>query len=433
MSDEDNIDSGFDEDFSEDPFEDFDGGGGSSSFSELLRTNPAVKAGVIIGGFLIIVLGMMLFGDEEQAKVSMVSSGGSDVKQAPGEENVPEAYKEAIQQQNRAEVEKAIQQGTSALPVPVATPTVGRVSIPAAEVNEEDPLERWRRIQEERQKQEAQAQARVISTPGGAPTDPNAELVQQLAEAMGQQMSSVLQTLEPEGMFAKSITSPTYFEDLEEQEAAKQQQAMQGAGAGTGAGMGTTAGATPTEPVTILLPAGTIEYAQLITEANSDAPGPILAQIVSGPLAGSRLLGTFETEDNFLVLSFDVAVIEGISHTINAVALDPGTTSTGVVTDIDRRYFQRVVLPAAAAFIEGVGSAIAEAGSTSVTVEGGSAIQETEDLDTKEELAKGVEEASKTVSEIIDDRASEIEPMIKVASGTPLGIMFVEPVTDNSQ
>ena len=52
----------------------------------------------------------------------------------------------------------------------------------------------------------------------------------------------------------------------------------------------------------ILIPAGTIEYAQLVLEANTDAPGPVLADIMSGPLAGSKLLGSFTSTDDYLIL-----------------------------------------------------------------------------------------------------------------------------------
>src|SRR6202021_599971 len=126
-----------------------------------------------------------------------------------------------------------------------------------------------------------------------------------------------------------------------------------------------TAAAAPTQtpsmqqPKTIV-PAGTVSYAQLLTEANSDVPGPILAQIMSGPLAGARAGGEFKTLDDYLVLHFALVNFKGKDYQIDAIALDPDTTLGGMATDVDQRYFTRVILPAAAGFMQGLGSALAQ-------------------------------------------------------------------------
>src|SRR5690606_12018046 len=91
----------------------------------------------------------------------------------------------------------------------------------------------------------------------------------------------------------KTISTMAYLEALEEKkraareaEMARQQALMGGVG---------------NEDIeNIIIPAGTIEYAQLVTEANTDAPGPVMAQIASGPLAGARLIGSFQSTDNYL-------------------------------------------------------------------------------------------------------------------------------------
>jgi intracellular multiplication protein IcmE len=180
----------------------------------------------------------------------------------------------------------------------------------------------------------------------------------------------------------------------------------------------------------IILPAGTIEYGQLLIEANTDAPGPVLAQIVSGPLRGSRVLGSFTSTDEYLTLEFSQLVLDGISYQVQAVAIDPNTTLPGIITEIDRKYFTRVILPMAAEFVTGFTDAISESGSTSVFISDSSVTQSTEDKDSRQEVSSGISEAGDKLSEILEEEADRAQPMLRVAAGTPLGVLFVQPVTD---
>lgn len=180
----------------------------------------------------------------------------------------------------------------------------------------------------------------------------------------------------------------------------------------------------------ILLPASTIEYAQLLTEANTDVPGPILAEIASGPLKGARLLGSFEETFDYLTLNFDQVVFEGISYDTEAVALDPDTTLPGVITDINRRYLQRVILPTASAFITGFAEAVSQSGQTTIRIEGDTTITETDnERNEGEEVASGIAEAGQALGGLIDEVAGNTKARLRVKSGTPLGILFVEAVT----
>lgn len=390
-------------------FEDFEGGG--TTLGDMWRNNPLVKIGVIAGGLITIIGAIILFGGGNENPLRSTVRGGQDVSEPPGGE-ISQEYEDALTEANIDRTETAIREGGSAIPTPIDSP-VSRLNLPEDEGAGEDPLERWRRIQEERQRQVTQKK------PDVAAGDPYAGAIDALAGAMATQMESILGTKEPLEPIHMLVTEVDFFDKEREAEAqrAAENAAMLGAGE---------------EVVNILLPAGSIEYGQLIIEANSDAEGPILAHLVSGPLAGSRMLGTFKKEDEWLVLTFNTIVIDGIAHSTEAVALDPETTSIAMVTDIDRRYFRRVILPAAAAFVEGMGEAIAETNQTTVVVDGGSAVSNEEELDSREEFFKGFEKATEKVGEILDEDADEIEPLIRVEAGTPIGLLFVAPVTDEA-
>jgi intracellular multiplication protein IcmE len=180
----------------------------------------------------------------------------------------------------------------------------------------------------------------------------------------------------------------------------------------------------------VLIPAGSINYAQVLIEANSDVPGPVLVQLMSGPLAGARMIGRFNVQNEYLVLTFNSIVIEGLNQQVNAIALDPATSLPGVATEVNRRYWSRVLLPAGARFLEGIGAAIAEDTQTTVTVSGDTVIEETEALDFEQELGRGVEEGFGEIADFMDERGNEVQTLVRVARGTPIGVFFTQPVVE---
>ncbi len=393
-------------------FEDFEGGG--ATLGDMWRNNPLVKIGVIAGGLITVIGAIILFGGSDEAALRSQMRAGDTGKEAPGGE-LSQVMKEAVEESNEQRTDEAARTGGSAIPTPIGG-SAERIKLPEDEEAGEDPLERWRRIQEERQRQ-------VVQRPPEITGDPNAEAIDALANAMAAQMEGILGAQEPLEPLYAEITPQEWLDGKrqEELEAIANTQAAANESA-TGNG----------DVVNILIPAGEIEYAQLITEANSDVPGPVLAKLASGPLAGAKLLGSFKVEDEYLVLSFDTIVIDGISHSTEAVAVDPDTTLVGMATEVDHRYFDRVILPAAAAFVEGIGEAIGETNQTTVVVDGGAAVSSEEELDTQQEFFKGFEAAAERVGEILDENADETQILIRVESGTPMGILFVDPVTDET-
>jgi hypothetical protein len=68
---------------------------------------------------------------------------------APGAGEASPSYIEAVEDAEEAAFEKAVREGNSTMPVPVETPT-DRLQLPEEGGGGEDPLHRWRRLQEER-------------------------------------------------------------------------------------------------------------------------------------------------------------------------------------------------------------------------------------------------------------------------------------------
>ncbi len=419
-------------------FDDFDSK--QNTLGDLWRSNPMVKVGVIFAAGAAILGTMLLFGGEkEQPTVSYVS-GGADVTATPGTDEASQKYVKAIEEFNEAEVEQAYATGGSALPVPIDPPK-GRINLPEEEEEQEDPLQRWRRLQEERLQREIKQQETIEPlAETGESAAVSSEAVQAMADLMAQQMQQILDSKSEEKTVSSlQITDADFMSRLNEKINAAQQEAMgidptadptADPGAGPeGGGDGEFVEESVEE---VLIPAGSIEYGQLIIEANTDTPGPVLAMIASGPLRGSRLIGTFTEENELITLNFSTVVVDGVSQPVNAIALDPKTTLSGMATDVDHRYFERVLLPMAAAFVEGAAEAISNSGLTTVTVDGGAAVSSTEETDTKEQIASGIEEAGQELSSIIDETADQIKVKVVIAPGTRIGILFIDSVVENS-
>ena len=322
-------------------------------------------------------------------------------------------------------LDDAIATGGSAIPVPIEAPDT-RLEVPEIQEETEDPLHRWRLLQEERVERQMKSKEADPEPVTVLDAEQQSEAITNLAESMAQQMESVLATTNQ----VKTFTTRVLIQYNEEGED----------GAGNGGGNGN--GGSPSDPnfteveeVEVVIPAGKIVYGQLLLEANSDVPFTVLARMVSGPLKGWKLLGKFTVLDDIELLGITFAIAvneEGKQYEIDAVMLNPDTGLAAMRTDVDHRYIRRIVLPAAAEFISGYASAIADSGRTSVSVSGETVTTSEEETDDKQEVATGVEEAADEISEILDDLA-EVPVQIVIAAGTPIGIFFVENVEESEE
>ncbi|MCB1563424.1 MAG: DotG/IcmE/VirB10 family protein [Alphaproteobacteria bacterium] len=406
----DNLD-GDDLDLGEAGFDDFEKKGGT--LGDLWRDNPLVKVGVVAVAIIVIFGGIVLFGGGgEQSEVSVVPSA-PDIAAPPGTGSATPEYIEAIEEANEQRIEEAYKEGSSALPTPIDPPS-GRLAVPEEDEAAIDPLQRWKTLQAERLERELQQQE--IIEPESAPEDTaRAEAIQALSELMSEQMSSILEKTSTTQLSHLDVTEPSALEELQNADAD---------------GDGEADEFEEMSIAEVLFPAGEIVYAQLLTEANTDVPGPVLAEIMSGPFKGYRVLGSFQENNELLTLNFDTIIIDGISKSIEAVALDPDTTLPGIATDVDHHYLVRVVMPIAAAFVKGVAGAIADTGRTTVTVEGETVVQDETEADTREEIAAGIEEAGEELGSILEDIAGDTEVTVRIRAGTPFGLLFLESVLD---
>jgi intracellular multiplication protein IcmE len=183
-----------------------------------------------------------------------------------------------------------------------------------------------------------------------------------------------------------------------------------------------------TDPVVILIPAGRGVYAHPILAVNSDASSPVVLQADSGPIAGDRMIGTFAKQADQLVIRINTVIHQGQSIGTDAVVVAPETMEAGVASDVDQHYLARFILPAAAAFVQGLGQAIATTSNTAAVLSpfGGAAY--TTHLNLNQQLGVAAGAAAGQIGAVLNQAAPK-GPTVSLEANVSVGVMFLSSVT----
>lgn len=378
---------------------------------------------LLVGGGAIASAALGVFSADKPKDEKSIVGQASNVTATPGGE-APPAFQEAVNEASSQRVKNAMQQGGSALPTPMGNTTQMTQLDPAGQAAN-DPLAEFRaqratnndtKLPDAPVAANAPAQQQTttqlqVTAPVEPPMDPG------LAQAMQQQMSQLVGGWNPAA--SKIITA-----------AASKDVATNNGGAGSNNGLNNGSGNSAADAIDrgkALVSAGTINYGQMAIEANSDVPGPVMAQILSGPFSGGRAVGAFQSTGDYLVIKFTLINFKGRDYPVNALALNPDTTLGGMATETDQRYFSRIILPAAAQFVSGFAQAFSEA-DQNVYIQDGVVVSQRTGASLRRGLGQGFQGAGSEFSSIINEEANKIKPLVRVASGTPIGVFFVSSV-----
>ncbi|MDD3288819.1 MAG: TrbI/VirB10 family protein [Alphaproteobacteria bacterium] len=402
-------------------------GGLLSKASQAWKTQPLFKLGVIMAVVVLaIVVSLNMAGEKPLSQSKVVKA--PDLKEAPGGKSSPYFIEQNKQAANQR-AEQAMQQGGSAIPTPVGqNMDMGDLS----DNKNKDPLTEFR-AETERLKQELKQEQRQNSQQlqqiqkQVTTTQSQQQFDDSLAQAMQKQMQSLMtgwspskinvvagvEPIDDEGSRVASSTSSNRITRVPKSNAA------------------TVIQRTAEKKAVTLVSAGTISYGQLLIEANSDVQGPILAQIVSGPFTGAKAIGQFKVESDYLVLRFNLVNFKGKDYSVNILALNPDTTLGGMASEVDQRYFSRVVLPAAASFMSSFGQSMGQ-GKSDTTITGNAVVTTQASKSLEEGMYSGMGQAGQTVGQFFQNQANSIKPLVRIAAGTPMGMFFLTTVYDNS-
>ena len=176
--------------------------------------------------------------------------------------------------------------------------------------------------------------------------------------------------------------------------------------------------------------AGTTIPAVLITPLNSDAPGPVLAEVTSGPLRGARLIGSMQAGKESILVTFNRISKPGWPETysISAVGMDQDH-STGLVTDINKHYITRYLGLLGGTFVQGYGQAMRQQGQVTVVDPSGGVVTQRDELDSRQVARSAQGSVLQSVGNEWQ-RNSNKDATIKVegksGSRYPLQVLFLE-------
>ena len=171
--------------------------------------------------------------------------------------------------------------------------------------------------------------------------------------------------------------------------------------------------------------AGSIIFATLDTEVNSDENSPITATVIQGPLSGSKVVGNFQRVDKKVLLQFSVLSIPRLSTSIGitAVAMDPDTAKTAMASSVDNHYMLRYGTLLATSFISGLGQVIQESGSKLQTTTTGT-IAEKPALNMAQKIMAAMGNVGQQFSSALAPKINT-PPTIKVNAGSGIALLLM--------
>lgn len=186
----------------------------------------------------------------------------------------------------------------------------------------------------------------------------------------------------------------------------------------------------------IFVKTGDVLFAVIDTSINSDEPGPILATIVTGPLKGSKLIGSFNLPSRAgkMIITFTTLSVPGINKTqgVSAYAIDPNTGRTALASSTNYHYLERYGSLFASTFLEGFGNAFQSA-DTTITIGGvGGATNTTVQNGIGRSLTSNAVIGLATLGKAWGQQAQQnmaIPTTVQVCAGTPIGVLFLQDVT----
>ena len=178
---------------------------------------------------------------------------------------------------------------------------------------------------------------------------------------------------------------------------------------------------------TVLIPAGREIYAHPILALSSDQASPVVMQADSGPIAGDRMIGSFERQNDRLVIHISSIVHQGQTIGCDGVVVAPDTMEASVATGVDEHYMSRIILPAAAAFVQGLGQALATTSNSTAVLSPFGGATTTTNLNFHQQLGVAAGAAAGQIGSVLNQEAPK-GPTVTLDADVGVGVMFLSDV-----
>lgn len=230
--------------------------------------------------------------------------------------------------------------------------------------------------------------------------------------------------------FKKDSDFKTYVEPKEEV-----------ADGGTGGGKDTPTtpadDGTPKNNADIEIPTGSMNYATILADINSDYPGMVRAKILGGPLDQAMLIGNYTVpfiEDPYrprdkIRIAFNQLVYNRITFPISAAGLDTQSMTDYISGDVDYHYLTRWGGLIGANILKGIGKAVATTG-TSYSNDGSGTIYQQPITATGDQLKIAAGEVGSELSQIARQQFDR-PPTVTSDRGSMIAIFFLKEINDD--
>lgn len=407
-----------------------------------MMSNPKQRNMYLLGaGAVVITLGLGFFianknkSQQVQSSAQIETVPGS-VKAVPGSSNNPD-YVQSVKNTNEKQAAQAIQTGSSYVPTITSASVNNAASLDEiarrqqqeAEEKAKKEAEKKKAEEEDRLRMEEEARKQQALIDSQKPVVINPTIVQPVAQAPATPVEKKKYTDDDYMLIASLNSNWANKKPSSEYDFARQKNSAQ-AGVANSANTGTTTTSNTTTTVAPMAKAGTIFNAVIETAVNSDEDSPVLARIVSGPLKGTRLIGSFKNLGEKVAVVFNTANIPSMDKTIklNAYAIDTNTSRTAIADDVDHHYFLRYGVLLATSFVSGYAQALSQSGATTTTSLTGTTT--TNPTYTSSQLNKvALGQVGQQVSSDVKQQFNNLKPTIYVNSGTAVGILLMDDLT----
>ena len=161
---------------------------------------------------------------------------------------------------------------------------------------------------------------------------------------------------------------------------------------------------------------------------SSDQASPAVFQADSGPIAGDRMLGSFSRQNNRLIVRINTVIHQGQPIGAEGLVIAPDTMEASVASGVDQHYLTRFALPAAAAFVQGLGQAIATTSNTTAVLSPLGGATTSTNLNIDQQLGVAAGSAAANIGSTLNAAAPK-GPTITLDANVAVGIMFLSNVT----
>lgn len=175
----------------------------------------------------------------------------------------------------------------------------------------------------------------------------------------------------------------------------------------------------PALPVTLLDPYGAV----LLSPIDTDKPGLVRARVTTGPAKGLVMAGQAARKGDYVNVTFTGGVLNGVSYSFTAYAMDTQTADSYLEGKVDRKYFARYGLPIILAAVNAAGQVATNTGSTTV-VGASSTTVSAPQPETKQIASAAIGAAAGSVSENLKAERNELAPRVQIPNGQGIAVVF---------